>query len=332
MPPQAGLEQRAHVARCLRSLLRQPSAERGPRTVTDVHFPRSEYHSLASSVTSARSTGADSRVEGSAIGAQQQQGDALVAHQGQEVVVVHDGVRGPDPRRADVAVEDGPLVKVAGPVAVHLLAHVANDGRHGAVPPLLALGHGAVELVRGHGREGNLPPKAVPARGTQRLHERTPGLRLAAARRPDGEAAMPHRQHVQQAHHLGHEAGLRLQAAAAHGCGAGALEGRVAEGLWERPGEEAVDEARDDGQVLRRDLGRVEAPERAAEHRVRVGTGLAALQGAHLAQQRLHRAESPVVVRLLGKGAPGRGRKGSRTPAPGAAWPGSRRTSACSRK
>lgn len=56
------------------------------------------------------------------------EGNALVAHQGQHLVVVHDGVHGFNPCGIDIAVQHHPLVQVSALVASNfLLAHSENS-------------------------------------------------------------------------------------------------------------------------------------------------------------------------------------------------------------
>ena len=84
------------------------------------------------------------------------EGDALVGHERQHLVVVHDGVHRLDPLGVDVAVEDDPLeARLLG------LAEVAHDLGDHAVVGLLGGGVDvAVQLVRRDGQSNTSGPSA----------------------------------------------------------------------------------------------------------------------------------------------------------------------------
>mmetsp|Transcript_90030 Transcript_90030/g.275606 ORF Transcript_90030/g.275606 Transcript_90030/m.275606 type:complete len:775 (+) Transcript_90030:3951-6275(+) len=208
--------------------------------------------------------------------------DALVAHQSQHLIVIHDRVHRLDPRGVDVAVEDDPLVDVRRLVAVHLLAHVAEDDGDEPVLPFLCLRHDAVQLVGRHGLGIRLLPGPVLPDLFPRVQQGLPHLRLPAARGADDEHAVPHPQNPKHADDFDDELGVRLQSAFPCGRRNNLLELGVGERVGPHAREQVLDQPEEDRHVQGRDLRRVEVPERAAQHGVLVALRLHPLQRARL--------------------------------------------------
>mmetsp|Transcript_44309 Transcript_44309/g.105479 ORF Transcript_44309/g.105479 Transcript_44309/m.105479 type:complete len:303 (+) Transcript_44309:6684-7592(+) len=143
-------------------------------------------------------------------------GDALVAHQSEDLVVIHDSVHGLDPCCVDVTVQNHPLVFVRLFVAVELLAHATHDHRNSTIFPLSLL-DGTIELISSDRLGVYLLPAAILAGGNEGHLQGAPNLGLPRTRGAYDEAAMPHLKDVQKVYDFVHKAWIWLQTSSLDG-------------------------------------------------------------------------------------------------------------------
>mmetsp|Transcript_78140 Transcript_78140/g.142103 ORF Transcript_78140/g.142103 Transcript_78140/m.142103 type:complete len:259 (+) Transcript_78140:796-1572(+) len=227
--------------------------------------------------------------------------NSLIAYKRQNFIVIHHSIHGLNPSGINVTIKNYPLVKVSTLVAALILAHVSHDDCNCSVSPFLALGHCPVQLISSDGLGVHLLPHTILAIGTHSLHERLPGLGLATSSRTNYEAAVAHKENVKQTHNLQNHARISLQAAAFDNIRTNLLKAWVLKRFRFDSREEVLNQSEEDWQICGCDLRDVEIPQSAAKNGILIGLRLLALERAGLPQKGLHRAQSPIVMRLLGE-------------------------------
>ena len=230
--------------------------------------------------------------------------DALRVRQAQRHVVVQHCVHVLNPQRVNRAIEHRPhaVLRLRGDITPH-------DGGRETVGPLLRqlvelavqLAHGnalRVQHVGVHHLEGLVLRSSV-AKRRHGSGQRGVGGGLAASRRTHDDDAKPHRHGLVQLDDLLHHLGHALQATFLHHLLHRHL--KVAHVLVRHlhAGEQVVDDAEEQRQVIRQELRHVAVTHCTDEDDVLAEVRVSTLQGAGHHQHRLDGAQAVVVVALL---------------------------------